>query len=1106
MNSPSQPNQAKNTHKSNYNDLFDNDNTALNEQPIESEINKQQNFNQNNSEPEPSQQLSQPRKQGLSLRFKATALAVALSTVPVMVIGATAYYFANKEVTQQVTQDKQTRTVGMANLLSRFMFERYGDIEVISNLPLLRSSQISNLVPLQQKQALLDTYIKAYGVYDSIAVFDLNGNVIVQSQGQPLANQKQQEYFQQVLKTGQRVISKPEKSQSSADLVIHFAAPVKDAVTGRIIAVAGTRMPVKYLENIIKDYGVGGDEYHLVDENQKFFVALEKNQVGRSAKEDFTRFEEAEKTHKVITWQAVDKIDNAEQLVTFAPSNQLEGLPDIHWDIILATDTKIAFAPQRQLQLILAIGTGLTALLVGAIAAYLVNRATRPLLAAADAVEKLGQGELDTRVAVEGEDELAVLGTNINQMASQLQNLVQNQTTQTEQANFLSEIASARDGGSEDLETVFSQAVKGARELLKADRVVVYRFNPDWSGYIAAESVLTGLPRALNDKIEDPCISEHLLEEYRRGRVVPTSNVMAAGFHPDHLRLMERLQIKANLVTPILKNDRLFGLLIAHHCEQTHIWQQEEINFLKQLASQLGIILNRLSFLEQKQAAVERASMVKDITIKLTQGLGVQEIMETAVQELRQALNSDRVIIYSFNDQWKGRVVVESVGEGFPKALGADIDDPCFAKGYVERYRQGRVQATENIYDAGLTDCHIAQLQQFAVKANLVAPVIRSGELLGLLIAHQCDAPRKWQQEEIAMFSQVATQVGLALDRASLLEQQKGAREFLQRRALELLMEVDPVSRGDLTVRANVTEDEIGTIADSYNATINSLRKIVAQVQAAARQVASTTTSSEQSVGELSQEALRQTEAISAALERIQQMSDSIHAVANSASQAETAVQQATQTVAEGDTAMNRTVDGMMAIRQTVAETSKKVKRLGESSQKISKVVNLISTFADQTNLLALNASIEAAHAGEQGRGFAVVADEVRTLARQSAEATAEIESLVKDIQTETNEVVAAMEAGTEQVVTGTVLVHETRQNLLKITEVSQQISGLVAAIASAAAVQSQTSQVVTATMTDVAAIADRTSNEATVVSAAFKELSMLAQELQTSASKFKVS
>jgi methyl-accepting chemotaxis protein PixJ len=875
MNSPSQPNQAKNTHKSNDENSLDSDNTAFNEQP-RSEIEERHNFNRPNSEPETNQRLSRQRQQGLSLRFKATALAVALSTIPVMVIGATAYFVADRQLVRQ---------------------------------------------------------------------------------------------------------NSPENQQQS---------------------------------------------------------------------------------------------------------------------------TQIANTVQNQLTIFI-LGTLASALSVGAIAAYLVSRATRSILVAADAVEKLGRGELDTRVAVAGEDELAVLGANINQMADQLQDLVQNQAAQTQRANFLSEIASTR-SGSEELETVFSQAVQGARELLKADRVVVYRFNPDGSGCVVAESVLPGLPRALDNNVDDACISEQLLEEYRQGRVVPTSDVMAAGFHPEHLGLMERLQIKANLVTPILKNDRLFGLLIAHHCEQTHIWQQGEIDFLKQLASQIGIILNRLSFLEQKQAAVERASMVKDITIKLTQGIAVQEIMETAVQELRQALNSDRVIIYSFDDRWKGRVIVESVGEGFPKALGADIDDPCFAKGFVERYRQGRVQATDNIYDAGLTDCHIAQLQQFAVKANLVAPVLRSGELLGLLIAHQCDAPRHWQQEEMAMFSQVAAQVGLALDRASLLEQQKNAKEFLQRRALELLMEVDPIGRGDLTVRANVTEDEIGTIADSYNATINSLRKIVAQVQAAAGQVASTTTSNEHSVSELSQEALRQTEAVTAALSRIQQMSDSIRAVASSASQAEAAVQQATQTVAEGDRAMNRTVDGMMAIRQTVAETSKKVKRLGESSQKISKVVNLISTFADQTNLLALNASIEAAHAGEQGRGFAVVADEVRTLARQSAEATAEIESLVKDIQTETNEVVAAMEAGTEQVVTGTVLVHETRQNLLKITEVSQQISELVAAIASAAALQSQTSQVVTATMTDVAAIADRTSNEATVVSTAFKELSILAQELQTTASKFKVS
>ncbi|NEP29874.1 methyl-accepting chemotaxis protein, partial [Moorena sp. SIO3I6] len=210
--------------------------------------------------------------------------------------------------------------------------------------------------------------------------------------------------------------------------------------------------------------------------------------------------------------------------------------------------------------------------------------------------------------------------------------------------------------------------------------------------------------------------------------------------------------------------------------------------------------------------------------------------------------------------------------------------------------------------------------------------------------------------------------------------------------------------------------------------------------------------------------------------------------------------------VEAGDTAMNRTVEGFMAIRETVGSTAKKVKRLGESSQKISKVVNLISNFAAQTNLLALNASIEAARAGEEGRGFAVVADEVRALAHQSAEATAEIEKIVAQIQMETNEVVAAMEAGTEQVVGGTKLVDDTRQSLNQITTVMVKINELVEAIASVTVEQTQTSVSVTQTMTNVAAIANHTSIEALQVSHSFKQLLTVAEQLQDSVGKFKVS
>jgi len=320
------------------------------------------------------------------------------------------------------------------------------------------------------------------------------------------------------------------------------------------------------------------------------------------------------------------------------------------------------------------------------------------------------------------------------------------------------------------------------------------------------------------------------------------------------------------------------------------------------------------------------------------------------------------------------------------------------------------------------------------------------------------------------------------------------------------MLEVDPVSQGDLTVRAQVTADEIGTIADSYNATISSLKKIVGQVQMASQQVTITASQNESSVQDLSVAAQQQTQEITVALEQLDQVVESIRAVATNADQAEAIVKQTTATVASSDAAMDRTVEGIIAIRETVAVTAKKVKRLGESSQKISGVVNLINEFAAQTNLLALNASIEAARAGEEGRGFAVVADEVRSLARQSAEATTEIENLVAEIQAETNEVVEAMELGTEQVVVGTQLVDETRESLNSIAQVTTEMKSLVNSITQATLSQSESSESVTSVMKDVANIAQKTSSDANKVSTSFRDLLEISQTLQESVSQFKVS
>jgi methyl-accepting chemotaxis protein PixJ len=1061
-----------------------------------------------------------PRWQKLRLTQKATALAIALGTIPVLLTGFSAYQVANQKFIKEVSNYKIARALGVEDKVKRFMGERYADIQVLAALPFMSNRTVSEKSLLSEKQTVLDTYIEAYKLYDSIAVFDLKGNVIVQSKGNPLPNHGDRDYFQEVLKTDQPVISKPQISQSSGKFVIHIAAPVKDKSTGKTMAVVRTRMPVTALEELIKNFGTDGDEVDLINaSNGQIFLANDKkkeNQQIQAVYPDFAKLQAAGKADSLIL---TDLADKDRDVVAHAPFGKLEGLPDLPWQAVIATPTDIAFAPQRQLLLALMIGTGLTAVLVSAIAAYLVRRAALPILNVSETLDKLGQGELNARVVVEGEDEIAELGSNINLMASRIETLLWAQAAETEQAGLFGDIAISRARTEQDLEEIFEKAVHGALRILEADRVVVYRFHPDWRGYISSEAVVPVWPRALGEKIEDSCINKHLIEDYRQGRVVATNNVYEAGFHPDHLMLMERLKIKANLVTPILKDGQLFGFLIAHHCSAPHVWQQSEINFLKELAIRVGLALDRVNFLIQKEAETERAQQLNEITSRIRDSLKVEDVYQTAMTGIRDALKTDRAVVYLFDENWQGTVVAESVSTPWPRALGANIADPCFADKYVEKYQQGRVKAVDNIYDAGLSQCYLGQLEPFKVKANMVAPILAYNKLHGLLVTHQCSSTRSWQESEINFFKQVATQVGLALDRMDFLAQieqsrqkaenladeQRQQKEKLQYQLLELLSDVEGAAQGDLTVRADVTAGEIGTVADFFNAVIESLRSIVTQVKKAANQVNTSLGENEGAIRQLSEEALKQAEETTRTLDSVEQMTQSIQQVAQNARQAAVVARTASSTAEAGGVAIDRSVQNIFTLRETVSETAKKVKRLGESSQRISKVASLIEQIALQTNLLAINAGIEAARAGEQGLGFAVVAEEVGELAARSAAATREIEEIVESIQKETSDVVEAMELGTAQVVEGTHLVKDAKQSLSQILEVSREIDDLVQSISSETVSQAQTSQSVTDLIKQIAQVSERTSNSTRQVSNSLKETVGIAQELQASVGTFKL-
>jgi twitching motility protein PilJ len=346
---------------------------------------------------------------------------------------------------------------------------------------------------------------------------------------------------------------------------------------------------------------------------------------------------------------------------------------------------------------------------------------------------------------------------------------------------------------------------------------------------------------------------------------------------------------------------------------------------------------------------------------------------------------------------------------------------------------------------------------------------------------------------------------------ASNSEAQRKAREMeqakdeLQRQVIRLLDDVEGAARGDLTVKAEVTADVLGAVADSFNLTIDSLRQIVQQVQTAAVQVNNSSTESEAFARRLSSDALRQAEELAVTVNSVQMMTTSIKRVAESARESEEVARTASASALKGGEAVERTVAGILEIRETVAESTRKVKRLAESSQQISQIVSVISQIASRTNLLALNASIEAARAGEAGKGFAIVADEVRQLADRSAKALKEIEHIVLQIQSETGSVMAAMEQGTQQVIQGTKLAEQAKSSLDDIIQVSNRIDALVRSITADTVEQRETSKSVTEVMQSVEIQAQSTSQEAQKVSSSLENLVIVARNLLTYVERFKV-
>ncbi|MFP4032443.1 MAG: methyl-accepting chemotaxis protein, partial [Desulfococcaceae bacterium] len=343
------------------------------------------------------------------------------------------------------------------------------------------------------------------------------------------------------------------------------------------------------------------------------------------------------------------------------------------------------------------------------------------------------------------------------------------------------------------------------------------------------------------------------------------------------------------------------------------------------------------------------------------------------------------------------------------------------------------------------------------------------------------------------------------LDRLLNLVQSSAERGSIQKSIMSLLDEISGLAEGDLTARAEVTEDFTGAIADSFNEMAEQLSEVVKNVKDVTLQVISTSQDVSRSTENLAETSEMQAVQVGETIEAINEMSKSIQQVAENAGRSAGVSEQSTLHAKEGAEAVRATNRAMESIREHAQETARAIKRLGESSQEIGNIVQLINDIADRTSILALNASIQAAMAGDAGRGFAVVAEEVQRLAERSTNATKQIDTLIKNIQAEINEAGSSMEESIQRVVEGSRLADGARNKLQEIETVSTQLGELIQSISMASKQQAQASEEIAKTMEEVGEISSQTSAASRQTAVSMKSLAQMSSQLNESVSVFRL-
>jgi twitching motility protein PilJ len=644
----------------------------------------------------------------LSIGIKATLLATLLGVFPVLAVGWLAYQAADDSITQRIAQEKQAEATQISDQVSRYLEERLANIKTISNITEhfieadeLKTTRTNSAERTEAEQELseeLTQFVQNYPTYVNITLYDLKGEPLVQSRGSARElNQAKAFYFQQVLESGNAVTSEPLESnmEGTKQFAIYVAAPVKDE-RGKTAAVVAAKIPVEYIGNAVLRNSLlqEGTIYRLIDASEKIFQNLPNTEglsPGVAATQITPIFTEINASKERRIW--IDQTTAKRQIHAYAPVNQ-----NPKWSVVVSTDAEVAFRPQRQLFQAVILGTILTAFSTAAIGAIVARRATRPIQQVARTVEKLGQGELQTRIEVSGTDELAVLGNSVNQMAVRIQTLLETLQHNAEQLSHQNAVLShlARNeaviqGDAARAAQAFTEAIAST---LNIERVEIWIYANDYTFLSCLDRFDQSTKQHSNGMMLELGDADEYLQLAKIGYPA----------HWDEIAT-NRTDLPAQpsaLNVPVQVSGRIIGVIRCDALSSDRIWQAAEKTFVTSLANLFSLALES-EFLQQEVShLLDVVSEVEegDLTIQAkvsdrTTGLVADtfnRLIERLTLVLTQVLKATQQVSDSANQQKSMAEVVANNTEKQAQAVNRVLQ----LTEQVEQAAQSSVEQVES--------------------------------------------------------------------------------------------------------------------------------------------------------------------------------------------------------------------------------------------------------------------------------------------------------------------------------------------------------------------------------------------------------------------------